>query len=118
MPSRSQVRSAARLYRAFREEPPRRARRVAVDVPRAVAVMGPCEFIGYVTTHGGKTSVYIHEFAAGSRPLMAAGAKRNQLILVGGRYRVTAHGIVDLDARGRPVRARHRYKVIDLDARK
>jgi hypothetical protein len=49
---------------------------------------------------------------------MAAGPKRNQLILVGGRYRVTAHGIVDLDARGRPVRARHRYKVIDLDARK
>ena len=111
--SAADTRRAAQLYRAFREEPPRRARSVSLDVPRAVAVMGPCEFIGYVTTHGGRTSVYIHEFAAGSRPLMAAGPKRNQLILVGGRYRVTAHGIVDLDARGRPVRAPHRYKVID-----
>jgi hypothetical protein len=105
---------AVKLFRDFREEAPGRARTVRVERPRAVAVMGSCEFIGYVTTHGGRSHLYIHEFAPGSRPLMTAGAKRNQLVLVGGRYRVTERGIVDLDARGRAVHARARYKVVRL----
>lgn len=75
--------------------------------------MGHVEFIGYVTTHRGKTHLYIHEFAPGSRPLMTAGPHRNQLLLIGGRYRVTSRGIVDLDARGRPVKeGPSRYKVL------
>lgn len=105
------VRRAAGLYRNFREERPERARRVTIDLPAAVAVMGHVEFIGYVTTHGGKTHLYIHEFAAGSRPLLTAGTGRNQLVLVGGRYRVTARGIVDCTAQGAAVHARSRYTV-------
>jgi len=104
--------AAARLYRRFREAPARRARRVTVDIPKAVAVMGTVEFVGYMTTHQGKTHLYIHEFAAGSRPSFCAGPGRNQAFLIGGRYRVTERGIVDYGPSGKPVHARRRYKVV------
>lgn len=66
-------------------------------------VMGQVEFIGYRTTHGSTLVLYKHDFAPGSRPQLAAGPKRNQLFLVGGRYRVTDRGIVDLDAKNREI---------------
>lgn len=108
----SDRRRAEKLFRQFREESPSRTKRVPFRVPKAVAVIGDAEFIGYVTTHNGKAHLYIHEFAPGSRPRLAAGARRNQLFLVGGRYRVGARGIVDLDSQGRPIlEAPPRYKV-------
>jgi hypothetical protein len=105
---------AAHLYANFREQGPARlARRVAFKIPKAVAVLGHVEFIGYATTRAGKTELYIHEFAPGSRPRLAAGAGRNQVVLIGGRYRMTSRGIVDLDSRGREVKCfKSRYKVL------
>jgi hypothetical protein len=105
------LRSNASLYEGFREEPVQRVRRVNFDVPKALAVMGQVEFLGYMTTHAGKTHLYVHQFAQGSRPTFAAGTRRNQAFLIGGRYRVTDRGIVDFDAAGREVRARDRYKI-------
>jgi hypothetical protein len=105
------LRDSAALYRGFREEPPQRAREVKFKIPRAVAVMGQVEFIGYMTTHAGKTHLYVHQFATGSRPTFAAGKGKNQAFLVGGRYRVTDRGIVDFGPGGREVRARDRYKI-------
>lgn len=102
---------ARSLYRAFREEEPKKPRRIAIDVPKVVAVMGPCEFVGYATTHRGKVTLYIHEFAPGSRPLLCAGPRRNQLFLVGGRFKVTGRGITDLSPEGRTVHAVRRYDV-------
>jgi hypothetical protein len=111
MARRDDIRSSAALYREFREEPPTRARRVNFKIPRAVAVMGKVEFMGYMTTHAGKTHLYVHQFAPGSRPTFAAGKGRNQAFLIGGRYRVTDRGIVDFAPGGREVRARDRYKI-------
>ncbi len=111
MGQRKDIRASAKLYRGFREEPPQRARRVEFRVPKAVAVMGQVEFIGYMTTHAGVTHLYVHQFAPGSRPTFAAGTGRNQAFLIGGRYRVTDRGIVDFDAGGREVRTRDRYKI-------
>jgi len=106
------IQRAARLFKDFREIPARRAKRVSIDLPKALAPMGPCEFIGYMTTHRGKVKLYIHEFAPGSRPLLAAGSKPGQLFLVGNRFKVTARGITDLDARGREIEeAPSRYRV-------
>jgi len=102
---------AASLYEQFREERPKRARKVRVQLPKAVAVMGHCEFVGYVTTHGGKVELYIHEFAPGSRPLLCAGSGKSQLYLIGGRFTVTGRGITDLDRSGRTVHAKRRYRV-------
>jgi hypothetical protein len=108
---RKDIREAASLYKGFREEPPERAKRVSFKVPRAVAVMGQVEFIGYMTTHAGQVHLYVHQFAQGSRPTFAAGKGRNQAFLIGGRYRVTDRGIVDFGPDGREVRARDRYKI-------
>ena len=109
--SRRELEQAARLYRAFREDTPRRVKRLAVSRPKAVAVMGYCEFVGYLTTHRGRLALYIHEFAPGSRPLLCAGTGRGQLYLVGGRFKVTGRGITDEDHKGRVVHARRRYDV-------
>ena len=107
----SDRRRAAKLYRAFREEPVERIRKVRINLPRAVAVMGHCEFVGYLTTHRGKTHLYIHEFAPGSRPLLCAGPHRGQLYMLLGRFKVTGRGITDLSATGRVTHARRRYEV-------
>jgi hypothetical protein len=97
------IRKAARLYEDFREESPRRARAVRVSLPKVAAVMGHVRAIEYDTTHGGKTHLYKHTFAPGSRPLLVAGTRNGQLYLIGGRYHVTGRGIVDKDARGREI---------------
>jgi hypothetical protein len=107
----SDRRRAEALYRDFREAPVKRVRSIRVQLPRAVMVMGHCEFVGYATTHKGRTALYIHEFAPGSRPLLTAAPGESQLFLLAGRFRVTARGITDLDDNGRTVHARRRYKV-------
>lgn len=97
---RRDFRGAFRLHEQFREETPKRAKRVTLHVPKALMVMGAVEYIGYRTTHGKKVVRYQHTFAPASRPTLGAGPKRNQLFLIGGRYHVTDRGIVDLDAQG------------------
>ena len=98
------VRRAASLYKSFREREPRVAKSVRVRLPRAVMVMGHVDFIGYTTTHENNRAVhYKHSFARGTKPLLCAGVGRNQLFLIGGRYRVTGRGIVDLTPKGREI---------------
>ena len=96
-------RGAFKLAEDFREKTPTRARKVSYSIPRVLMIMGHVEFIGYRTTHGQQLVLYKHDFAPGSRPQLAAGPKRNQLFLIGGRYRVTDRGIVDLDAKGQEI---------------
>lgn len=102
---------SARLYRAFRESEPKKARWVKVRRPKAVMVMGHAEFIGYATTHGRRGALYIHEWAEGSRPLLCATGRTGELFLLLGRFKVTGRGITDLDARGRVTDPAPRYRV-------
>lgn len=96
-----QSEKAKRLFRGFRETEPTRAKRVAFKVPRSLTVMGRVTFIGYTTTIGREARAYKHDFAAGSRPLLCADPESGKVFLIGGRYRVTSRGIVDLDAKRR-----------------
>lgn len=98
---KTDLKKAYRLYENFREERPKRGRKVEFVVPKVVMVMGHCHSISYDTTQRGKTALYKHTFNAGSRPLLCADGKTGQLFLIEGRYHVTERGIVDLDARGR-----------------
>lgn len=104
----STIRRASRLYRAFREAEPRRALKVRIP-SGAYTVMGHVRQIQYDTTHRGKTHLYKHTFAPGSRPMLIAGA-RGQLYLLNGRFHVTGRGIVDLDPRGREIEDGRRRK--------
>jgi hypothetical protein len=114
---RSDLTRALRIYRAFREQEPKRASYYRLKLPKAVARMGPCEFIGYMTTHNGKSALYVHEFAPGSRPLLYAGPKHQQLLFIGGRYHVTGRGITDLDPRGRVIDYPRRYHINPIPRR-
>lgn len=100
---RRDLERAKKLYREFREETPRRAKVVHIKLPKVVMVMGHVRAIEYDTTHAGKTHLYKHTFAPGSRPMLVAGKGRNQLYLVNGRFHVTERGIVDLDPAGREI---------------
>lgn len=104
---KKEFRDAFKLHTDFREAPVTRAMKTRIVVPKALTVMGHLEFVGYRTTHGRKAQTYKHTFAPGSRPLLCAGPRRNQLFLVGGRYHVTDRGIVDLDAHGHEIDDAH-----------
>lgn len=97
------LRKASKLYRAFRERPAARARKIEFVAPQALTVMGHVDAIEYSTTHGRRAQPYRHDFAPGSKPLLAADPRTGKLFLIGGRYRVTGRGIVDRDARGRDI---------------
>ena len=107
-------RAAAELWHEFREQPLDRTRRVKVEWPKVLMVMGVAELIAYRTTHRGKVTPYLHEFAPGSEPLLCAGKKRGQLYLIGDTFKVNAHGIVDLDRDGRRRHHTPRYKLVRI----
>jgi hypothetical protein len=110
---RRDLERAADLYRDFREEEPRAVGELVVSLPSTVAEVGVCQFIGYVTTQGRKTTSYVHGFVKGSRPHLYSSGRRNELFLFGGRFRMTRDGIVDLNPDGS--RARE-YTVEELRA--
>ena len=97
------IKQAVDLYTSFREKKPRKIKRLSVEIPTVVACMGHVEFIGYRTTHGKKLTLYKHDFAPGSRPLLCVSANGRQLMLLGGRYKWTDRGIVDRDAQDREI---------------
>lgn len=113
--SKKDFRGAFKLHEDFRELPPDKALRMKVNLPKALMSMGHVEAICYRTTHGHASVLYKHDFAPGSRPVLAAGPKRNQLFLLGGRYHVTDRGIVDLDAHGRELDDPKHGKPLDED---
>ena len=96
--------AARQLWREFREEQPGGSQLVAIQWPKALMVMGTAVAIAYTTTHRGKKVPYMHQFARGCKPLLCAGKKPGQLYLIGDRFKVDGHGIVDIDARGMRVR--------------
>jgi hypothetical protein len=97
------VKKALALYKEFREAKPKRAFAVEIEIPTALMSMGNIRFIGYDTTRNGKTELYKHDFAAGSRPVLCADGEVGQLFIIGGRYHVTPRGIVDIDAKGQEI---------------
>lgn len=101
--SRSDVKQAIKLYRAFRESDPDEITTVLATLPRAAIAVGHVDYIGYNTTHGTNVVEYEHKFRNGSRPLLCASADGKQLLLLGGRFTFTELGIVDIDARGKQV---------------
>lgn len=115
---RRETRAAVELWREFREEEPRGGKRVAIQWPKALMVMGVAAGIAYITTHKGKRTPYFHEFAPGCKPLLCAGKKRGQLYLIGNGFKVDAHGIVDIDRDGRRVHHTPRLELVRRRRRK
>ena len=68
-----------------------------IDIPAddTLVTVGECEAIAYTATRDGETNSYQHEFAKGSRPLLAVSHDGKRLYLLGGTYQFTSHGIED-----------------------
>jgi hypothetical protein len=107
-----EVKQAIELFSSFRERKPTRIGRAVLKVPTVVACMGYVEGIDYRTTHGKKTELYHHDFAAGSRPLLCVSSDGRQVLLVGGRYKWTERGIVDRDHKDREIENEGHGKVM------
>ena len=103
MASQKSLKRAYKLYEEFREKQPKRGRRIEYVAPKVLMVMGNLRFVGYDTTRNGKTELYKHDFAPGSRPILCADGDTGKLFIVEGRYHVTPRGIVDLDLKGREI---------------
>lgn len=89
---RQRVDAARKLSRDFHEREPSSVRRVAAPSTTVGMVLGVLEGVIYRTPDGVR---YLHEFRGSARPKLAATHDGRQLIVHGGRYRMTERGIVD-----------------------
>lgn len=97
----NEVRKAALLFERFTGHQLQSGQ--VFDVPdiKTCVVIGTCDGILYTTKRDGRVEHYKHEFAASDKPVFAVSPDGRQLILLGGRYRFTARGIVDASDRSR-----------------
>jgi hypothetical protein len=86
-------------FRRFHERAPGRSRHVKLPQSRAVAMIGTLDAVPYTAIVNGRAVRFKHTFAKGSRPMLATDGRH--LYILGGRFRVTERGIVDLSPRGR-----------------
>lgn len=89
---RQRIDAARKLSRDFHEREPTGVRRVAAPSTTVGMVLGVLEGVIYRTPDGTK---FLHEFRGSARPKLAATHDGRQLIVHGGRYRMTDRGIVD-----------------------
>ncbi len=93
---RRQISQASKLYSEFTGEEPQYIDQVSIDVSPVMLLIGECDGILYTTRRDGNVESYIHRFKQSARPLLTASNTGNQLYLIGGRYRFTDAGIIDL----------------------
>lgn len=89
------IEQAALSFQTFTGMNPGESVRVKIPVlPKAIAVQGQVDYIGYTTVRDGIEEHYEHKFAKHSKPLMCANIG-GQLVLIGENYQFTDRGIVD-----------------------
>lgn len=89
---RAKVAQAAKLSRAFHGKKPDRI--VRAKAPSVTVAMKLGKLLGVIYEVPDGTQ-YLHEFRGQARPTLAATHDGRQLIVQGGRYRMTGRGIVD-----------------------
>ena len=95
-PINSLTRQGKSLYRGFMNRAPERAQKITVKaLPKVALAIGKVSRLYYVSNRDGTVVEYRHDFATGSRPLLAVSHDGTQLVLLGGAYRFTERGIVD-----------------------
>jgi len=94
-PSSRNMRKAVRLYTDFTGHDPKFIDEWTINVPGHALQVGHVTGILYKTRMDGKTQEFMHEFTGKSRPILAASADGQQLLLLGGDYKFTERGIVD-----------------------
>jgi hypothetical protein len=89
-------RAAAELYEEFSGHPGEIVGTVdKPEMPDVAVVVGELEGIAYETVRDGIKEKYFHKFSKKARPLLCVSFDGQQLLIVGGEYEFTDHGIVD-----------------------
>jgi len=95
-PINTLTRQGKQLYSAFMLRSPARSRKLNVPaLPKVALAIGNVSRLYYVSKRDGVVTEYRHDFAIGSRPLLAVSHDGKHLMLLGGAYRFTHRGIVD-----------------------
>jgi hypothetical protein len=94
--SRAEISRAAKGLRRFSGHAVKKARTYKRPSGGVGYELGPISDITYIAKRDGETAKYHHPFAPKSRPSLVATSDGTALEIVGGRFRVTARGIVDL----------------------
>jgi hypothetical protein len=87
---------AARLFSDFTGHDGEPWAKARVALPKVALVVGRCDGVLYTTVRDGQREKYIHRFKAAAAPILAASPDGRQLFLLGGEFRFTERGIVDL----------------------
>lgn len=96
-PSRvAKMKGAIDLYQDFSGNAAEYYDEINIDWPDVALHVGKVDGILYTTNRDGQTEHYIHKFKARSRPMLVASHNGKALALVGGTYRFTDRGIVDI----------------------
>lgn len=92
----AQLQEAARRHEEFTGHKATRVlRRKLDDFGDTGYKLGPMVGIAYRAKRDGKVHDYLHEFATPSAPELVVSSDGGKLAIVGGRFRVTNHGIED-----------------------
>jgi len=86
---------SVRLFRAFSGHDPKFVDDYRITIPSVAMQVGICTGVMYKARRDGKVEEYLHEFTGRSRPMLGVSPDGSQLILLGGDYTFTDHGIVD-----------------------
>lgn len=97
--TQKQIDKAVRLHERFtgHDASERGELHDAPRIPPVLTKVGPCVAIEYIATREGERATYRHTFDKKSRPALATDG--DHLYLIGGSYRFTDRGIVDIDPR-------------------
>lgn len=92
------LKQAARLYQRFTGHTDEfEVHRVLTpDFPKTLVAIGEVVALAYDTVRDGEYQKYIHQFRKGSRPLFCVSPDGKNLVLLGGAYKFTDRGIVDV----------------------
>lgn len=94
--SEAEISRAAKGLRRFTGHSAKKIKRYKRPTGGAGYELGPISDITYIAKRDGETAKYHHPFKLKSRPSLVATSDGTALEIVGGRFRVTARGIVDL----------------------
>lgn len=70
-------------------------KKINFKMPKVVGVVGRIHSICYEATRDYETELYEHEFKENNAPTLAVSDDGRQLMILGGHYVVTDHGIED-----------------------
>ena len=87
--------AAEKLRESFSGHKISSVKQVSFDVPDVVIEVGSLVGVMYRAKRDGEWADYYHEFKKSSQPLLCASADGNTLVILGGRYKFTDHGIED-----------------------